>query len=279
MIGNFNQYVIFYIHLKKGENIMRKLLSVLTIAALPFFANANETLKVAATPVPHAEMLEFAKPLLKEKGIDLDIVVLTDYVLPNIMLNEGEVKANFMQHLPYLESFNKDNGTNSISVAKIHVEPLAGYSKKIKSIKDLPNNAKVSIPNDVTNGGRALILLQNNGIIKLEDPTNILSSISDIKENPKNITFIELEAPMLARTIDDVDLAIINTNFALDANLNPKNDALIIEGQDSPYANIIAVKPENKDDPQIKVLIEVLQSPEMKKFIEEKYQGSILPTF
>ncbi len=257
---------------------MKKLASVLLLSTLPFFANAQEKIKVAATPVPHAEILEYAQTLVPN-DLNIDIVVVTDYVLPNLMLNEGEVDANFMQHQPYLTEFNKSNNMDLISVGGIHLEPFGGYSKSIKNIKDLPQNAKIAIPNDATNGGRALILLHNNGVITLNDPTNILSSLNDIKENPKNVSFVELEAPMLARTIDEVDLAMINTNFALDADLNPLKDALIIEDKNSPYVNILVVKPENADKANVKKLLEVLNSEQMRDFINKKYEGSIFPGF
>ncbi|KZX36645.1 methionine ABC transporter substrate-binding protein [Wohlfahrtiimonas chitiniclastica] len=257
---------------------MKKFATALLISALPFFANANETIKVAASPVPHAEILEHAQTLAP-KDFNIDVVVVTDYVLPNIMLNEGEVDANFMQHQPYLDEFNKANDMTLVSVGGVHLEPLGGYSKKIKDVKDLPQNGKVAIPNDPTNGGRALILLHNNGVITLTDPTNILATIQDIKENPKNLSFVELEAPMLARTIDEVDLALINTNFALDADLNPVKDALIIEDKNSPYVNIVVVKDGNNEKENVKELMKILHSDEMKQFIETKYQGSILPAF
>lgn len=257
---------------------MKKFATALLISALPFFANANETIKVAASPVPHAEILEHAQTLAP-KDFNIDVVVVTDYVLPNIMLNEGEVDANFMQHQPYLDEFNKANDMTLVSVGGVHLEPLGGYSKKIKDMKDLPQNGKVAIPNDPTNGGRALILLHNNGVITLTDPTNILATIQDIKENPKNLSFVELEAPMLARTIDEVDLALINTNFALDADLNPVKDALIIEDKNSPYVNIVVVKDGNNEKENVKELMKILHSDEMKQFIETKYEGSILPAF
>ncbi len=257
---------------------MKKFATALLISALPFFANADETIKVAASPVPHAEILEHAQTLAP-KDFNIDVVVVTDYVLPNIMLNEGEVDANFMQHQPYLDEFNKANDMTLVSVGGVHLEPLGGYSKKIKDVKDLPQNGKVAIPNDPTNGGRALILLHNNGVITLTDPTNILATIQDIKENPKNLSFVELEAPMLARTIDEVDLALINTNFALDADLNPVKDALIIEDKNSPYVNIVVVKDGNNEKENVKELMKILHSDEMKQFIETKYEGSILPAF
>lgn len=256
---------------------MKKLASALILSALPFLANAQDSIKVAASPVPHAEILEHAQTLAPD--FKIDVIVVTDYVLPNLMLDEGEVDANFMQHQPYLDEFNKANNLTLVPVGSVHLEPLGGYSKKITDIKTIANNSKIAIPNDPTNGGRALILLHNNGVITLTDPSNILSTIADIKENPKNLSFLELEAPMLAKAINEVDLALINTNFALDAGLNPMKDALIIEDKNSPYVNIVTVKAENKDKDNVQKLMKVLNSPEMKSFIETKYQGSILPGF
>ncbi|MHC5225701.1 MetQ/NlpA family ABC transporter substrate-binding protein [Ignatzschineria sp. LJL83] len=259
---------------------MRKLALATALSLVPFFALSADKLKVVATPVPHAEILESIKPQLAEKNIDLEVVVVTDYVLPNLMVDEKEADANFFQHKPYLDEFNKNHQLEIIALEPaIHVEPIAAYSQKIKSKEELQKGAKVSIPNDPANGGRALILLHNEGIITLKDPSNILSATFDIQENPLNLSFVELEAPMLARTLDEVDLALINTNFALDAKLNPVQDSLFIEGAQSPYANIITVLPENKDDPRIQALIEVITTEDVRNFIEEKYEGSIVPVF
>ncbi len=259
---------------------MRKLALVSALSLIPFFGFTAEKLTVAATPVPHAEILEQIAPKLAEKDIDLNIVVVTDYVLPNMMVDEKEADANFFQHTPYLDEFNKNHNINLVALTPaIHIEPIAGYSQKIKDIKELPDGAKVSIPNDPSNGGRALILLHNEGLIKLKDPSNILSTTFDVVENPHKLTFVELEAPMLARTLDEVELALINTNFALDAGLNPTKDSLFIEGAQSPYTNIIVIRPENENDPRIKALMEAVTSDEVRQFIETKYEGSIVPVF
>ncbi|HIW06583.1 MAG TPA: MetQ/NlpA family ABC transporter substrate-binding protein [Candidatus Ignatzschineria merdigallinarum] len=259
---------------------MRKLALATALSLVPFFALSAEKLKIVATPVPHAEILESIKPQLAEKEIDLEVIVVTDYVLPNLMVDEKEADANFFQHAPYLVEFNKNHNLNIVALEPaIHVEPIAAYSQKVQSKDELKNGAKVSIPNDPANGGRALILLHNEGLITLNDPNNILSTVFDIKENPLKLSFVELEAPMLARTLDEVDLALINTNFALDANLNPVKDSLFIEGAQSPYANIVTVLPENREDPRIKTLIEVITSDNVRAFINEKYEGSIVPVF
>ncbi|MCL6603832.1 MAG: MetQ/NlpA family ABC transporter substrate-binding protein [Paenibacillus sp.] len=237
------------------------------------------TLVVGASPVPHAEILKAIAPLLEAQGIKLEIKEFTDYVQPNVQLAEKQLDANFFQHQPYLDDQNKNNGTDLVSVASVHVEPFGAYSKKIKSIDELADGAKVAIPNDATNGGRALILLAKNGLITLKDDTNITSTKADITENKKNLEIIELDAAMLPRQLDEVDLALINTNYALEAKLVPTKDALFIEGGDSPYANILVTRQDNKDADAIKKLTAALTSPEAKKFIEEKYEGAIIPAF
>ncbi|HEY4431098.1 MAG TPA: MetQ/NlpA family ABC transporter substrate-binding protein [Paenibacillus sp.] len=236
-------------------------------------------LVVGASPVPHAEILKAIKPLLEAQGITLEIKEFTDYVQPNVQLSEKNLDANFFQHLPYLDDQNQKNGSDLVSVAAVHVEPFGAYSKKIKSIDELADGAKVAIPNDATNGGRALILLAKNGLIKLKDDTNITATQADITENKKNLKIIELDAAMLGRQLDEVDLALINTNYALEADLVPTKDALFIEGTDSPYANILVARPDNKDSDAIKKLVAALNSPEAKAFIEEQYKGSIIPAF
>lgn len=234
-------------------------------------------IKVGATPVPHAEILEAAKPLLKKKGYDLEIVEFTDYVTPNIAVDEGELDANFFQHLPYLEEFNKNKNTNIVKTVNVHLEPMGLYSKKIKDIPELADGATIAVPNDPTNGSRALDILVKQGLLKFKDVE--FKTALDIIENPKNLQIKELDAPQLPRVIDEVDAAIINTNYALAANLNPLKDALVIESKDSPYANIVAVKAGNENKEYIKVLDEVLNSEEIKKFILEKYNGAIVEAF
>lgn len=236
-------------------------------------------LVVGASPVPHAEILKAIAPLLEAQGITLEIKEFTDYVQPNVQLSEKNLDANFFQHQPYLDDQNQKNGSDLVSVTAVHVEPFGAYSKKIKSIDELADGAKVAIPNDATNGGRALILLAKNGLISLKDDTNITSTQADITENKKNLKIIELDAAMLGRQLDEVDLALINTNYALEANLVPTKDALFIEGTDSPYANILVARPDNKDSDAIKKLAAALNSPEAKAFIEEQYKGSIIPAF
>lgn len=236
------------------------------------------TLRVGASPVPHEEILNFVKDKLAKEGVNLEIVTFNDYVTPNLSLNDGSLDANFMQHQPYLDEFNKQRGTDLVSVGKVHLEPMSVYSNKIKDLKDLPDGATVAIPNDPTNGGRALLVLQSAGLIKLRDGAPITATPEDIASNPKNLKFSELEPPQLPRSLSDADIAVINSNFALEAKLNPK-DALFTESKNSPYANIIAVKKGNENNPAVQKLVKELNSQEVKDFINEKYKGAIVPAF
>ena len=236
-------------------------------------------LKVGATPVPHAEILEVVKPMLSAKGIALEIIEFTDYVTPNLALNDGDIDANFFQHVPYLESFAKDRRLAITYLAKVHIEPMGAYSRRVRSIKDLPVRAKIGIPNDPTNGGRALLLLQKAGLITLNPKAGIDASVFDITGNPKNLQIVELDAAQLPRSLDDLDLAIINSNFALEAKLVPARDALVIEASDSPYANVLAVRNSNKTNAALRELAQALTSKEVADFIVKKYKGSVVPAF
>ncbi|MDR6948375.1 D-methionine transport system substrate-binding protein [Pseudomonas sp. 2957] len=256
---------------------MKKLIAA--FAAVAAFSAHAETLTVAATPVPHAEILEFVKPALAKEGVDLKVKVFTDYIQPNVQVAEKRLDANFFQHQPYLDEFNKAKGTDLVAVTGVHLEPLGAYSSKIKDLKDLPGGANVVIPNDATNGGRALLLLDKAGVIKLKDSKNILSTVKDIAENPKDLKIRELEAATIPRVLTQVDLALINTNYALEAKLDPSKDALVIEGNDSPYVNILVSRADNKDSDAMKKLAAALHSPQVKQFITEKYKGAVLPAF
>ena len=238
-----------------------------------------EVLKVAANPVPHAEILEQVKPILAKEGVDLQIIEFTDYIQPNMALSSHEVDANFFANVPYQNNYNKDHGTNFVSFAPVHIEPLAIYSQKIKDLKDLPNGAKVAIPSDPTNSARALLLLQNAGLVTLKDPTGLTNTPFDVTSKPKNIQITELEAAQIPRSIQDLDAAVINANYALTAGLNPTKDGLFVEKADSPYANLLSVNPGDENKPAIQKLAKALQSPEIKKFIEEHYNGAIIPAF
>ena len=237
----------------------------------------DKTIKVGASPTPHAEILEVVKPLLEEKGYKLEIVEFDDYVLPNTSLAEGELDANYFQHIPYLEETNKEKDLNLTYTAKVHIEPMGIYTEKHDSLDNIEEGAKIAVPNDATNEARALQLLADNGIIEVADKE--LITAKDITSNPKNIEIVEVDAAQVPSTLPDVDFAVINTNFALNAGLNPTKDALAIESNDSPYANILACREDNKDSDKIKALTEALTSDEVKTFIEEKYEGSIVPTF
>lgn len=255
---------------------MKKLLTAL--AACAAFSAQAETLNVAATPVPHAEILEFVKPALAKEGVELKVRVFTDYVQPNLQVQQKNLDANFFQHQPYLDEFNASRKTELVSVAGVHVEPFGAYSSKIKYLSELPQGATVAIPNDATNGGRAL-LLQKAGVIKLKPEAGILATPKDIVENPKAIKVRELEAATLPRVLSQVDLALINTNYALEAKLNPTQDALAIEGSDSPYVNILVTRADNKDSDAVQKLVKALHSAEVRQFIEEKYKGAVVPAF
>ncbi|GHS79495.1 MULTISPECIES: MetQ/NlpA family ABC transporter substrate-binding protein [Pseudomonas] len=256
---------------------MKKLLAV--AAAVAAFSAHADTLTVAATPVPHAEILNFVKPQLAKEGVELKVKEFTDYIQPNVQVAEKRLDANFFQHQPYLDEFNKAKGTDLVSVTGVHIEPLGVYSTKIKKLDELPSGATVVIPNDATNGGRALLLLDKAGVIKLKDNKNILSTVKDVAQNPKNVKFRELEAATIPRVLTQVDAALINTNYALEAKLNPEKDALAIEGSDSPYVNILVARPDNKDSEDMKKLAAALHSPEVKQFINEKYKGAVVPAF
>ena len=243
-------------------------------------ASSETTLKIGATPVPHAELLEQIKHDLKEQGINLEIVEFNDYVQPNIALNDKELDANFFQHEPYLNDFIKEHKDVKLKNAGgVHVEPMGVYSKKIKDLSELADGATVSIPNDPTNGGRALLLLQKAELLKLKDGANETATVQDIADNPKNLNIQEVEAAQLPRTLEDVDISIINTNFAMNADLNPMKDALFIEDKTSPYVNIIAVRDGDENREDIKKLVNALHSDKIKKFIEDKYKGAIVPAF
>ena len=236
-------------------------------------------LKVGATPVPHAELLNFVKDKLAKEGVELQVIEFTDYVKPNLSLADKELDANFFQHQPYLDKMVKDRNLPLVSLAKIHIEPMGIYSKKIKDIKNVPDGAKIAIPNDPTNGGRALALLQSAGLLKLKDGVGVNGVPGDITENKKNIKIVEIEAALLPRSMDDTDLSVINSNFAMEAKLNPVKDSLFTEKKDSPYANIIAIRKGDENRPELQKLIKALTTPEVKKFIEDKYKGAVVPAF
>jgi D-methionine transport system substrate-binding protein len=260
---------------------MKRLISLFCICALAACSKGSDkaALKVAATPVPHAEMLEFATPDLKAKGIELKVIVTEDYNVPNRALANSEVNANFFQHIPFMDEQIKEFNYQIESLAKVEIEPMGIYSKKIHSLDDLKEGDRIGIPNDPTNEARALLLFQSQGIIQLDDPNNLTATILNISANPKNLKFIEADAAMLPRSLDDVAAAAINTNYALSANLSPLRDALVLEGKDSPYANIIAIRIGDENRPEIQALKEAMTSDKMRQFILDKYKGAVLPAF
>ncbi|MFE9767339.1 MetQ/NlpA family ABC transporter substrate-binding protein [Streptomyces sp. NPDC005808] len=244
-------------------------------------SDTSGPLVVAASPVPHAEILDYVKDnLAKKAGLDLEVREFTDYVTPNTATEDGSVGANYFQNQPYLDDFNKKNGTHIVPVVTVHLEPLGLYSSKVKSADDLKSGATIAVPNDSVNEARALKLLAANGIITLKDGVGNEATPSDITKNPKDLKFKELEAAQTPRSLEDVDAAVINGNYAIEADLSPAEDALVLESaKDNPYGNFLAVKQGNEDDPRVKKLAELLTSPEVKKFIEDKYQGSVIPSF
>ena len=251
------------------------ILSVVSVFAQAAAETQSSTTKivVGATPEPHAALLSLVVDDLAAQGITLEIKEFTDYVTPNDAVEYGEIDANYFQHIPYLESFNTEHGYHLVNAGGIHVEPIALYSSKYSSLSDLPNGAVIAIPNDPTNEGRALLLLQSAGLIKLRADAGLEAIPLDITENPKNFKFSEIEAATLPRVLSDVDAAIINGNYAIPAGLVATRDGLFVEGADSPYVNVIAVKEGNENNPAIKALIEALKSDEVAAFVAEKYKN------
>ena len=240
----------------------------------------DKKITVAASATPHAEILEEAKTLLKDKGYELEVKVFDDYVQPNNVVESGEFDANYFQHVPYLEQFNEEKGTHLVDAGKIHYEPFGIYPGTKKDLKDIAKGDKIAVPNDTTNEARALLLLQDNGIIKLKDGAGIKATVNDIEENPNNIEIVELEAAQVPRVVNEVAYVVLNGNYALEANYTVKKDALAYEKSDSEaaktYVNVIAVKEGNENSEKIKALVDVLKSDSIKKFINEKYDGAVI---
>lgn len=241
----------------------------------------DRTITVAASPTPHAEILEAAKDLLKEKGYTLEIKEFDDYPQQNVVVDEGEFDANYFQHQPYLDNFNEEKGSDLVSAAKIHYEPLGIYPGASENLENIKDGAKIAVPNDATNEARALLLLEENGIITLKEDAGLNATKKDVEKNPHNIEIVELDAAQIARVVEELDFVVLNGNYALDAGFNVQTDAIAKEEADSEaaqtYANIIAVKKENKDSEKIKALVEVLQSEEIGKFITDTYEGAVVP--
>ena len=243
-------------------------------------ADTDTTIKVAASAVPHAEILEAAKPLLAEQGYTLEIQIFDDYVQPNLVVESGDFDANYFQHIPYLESFNEEKGTHLVNAGGIHYEPFGLYPGTETSLDNI-DNATIAVPNDTTNEARALLLLQDNGYITLKDGVGLTATTKDIVENPHNITFVELEAAQVPRTLPEVSFGVLNGNYAMEAGLTVADDALLYESDDSEaaatYVNVIAVKEGNENLPKIKALVDTLKSDEIKQFINDNYNGGVIP--
>jgi D-methionine transport system substrate-binding protein len=241
----------------------------------------TETTKlvVGATAVPHAEILKVAKPLLEKENIELEIKVFTDYVQLNPALKDGQIDANFFQHIPYLDDYNQNNNADLVWTVKVHNEPMGVYSNKVAKLDELQDGAKVGIPNDATNGGRALMVLESAGLITLAEGVGVNATPHDIVDNPKNLDVMMMDAAMLPRTLEVADICVINSNYALEADLNPVEDSIFMEPSDSPFANVLVVQAQDKDNEAISKLGQALQSPEVKEFLESKYQGSCVPSF
>jgi len=237
------------------------------------------TIKVGATPEPHGEVLKIVKPILEKEGINLEIVEISDYSQINLRLADKELDANYFQHIPYLESFSKDHNLKLTYTAVVHIEPMGLYASKVEDLKDIPKGAEIAIPNDTTNGGRALLLLQSKGLLKLKDDVGIDATINDIVDNPKEFKITELAAATLPRVLQDVDAAVINANYALEADLSPIEDPLAIESvDDTPYVNVLAIR-EGDNRPELNKLADALNSQQVREFIEENYKGAVIPAF
>ncbi|KQM33216.1 metal ABC transporter substrate-binding protein [Rhizobium sp. Leaf68] len=258
---------------------MKKLIIAASLAALFAGSALAETIKVGVTPAEHAQIMEQVRKVAATKGLDIEILDFSDYVVPNQALADGELQANSFQHQPYLDNQIADRKFDIVSVGTTITTPMGVYSKKVKSLDELKDGATVGIPNDPTNGGRALLVLASKGVLKVNDAVGLKVTPADITENPKNIQIVELDAAQLPRSLDDTDASVINTNYATAAGLNPKKDAIAIESEKSPYANVIAVRTEDKDKPWVKTLVESYHSPEVKNFILEKYNGTVIPSW
>lgn len=274
--------------MKERKMIMKKLVSFglsLALAAsalsMTAFAEEDKTITVAASATPHAEILEQAKPLLKEQGWDLEVTVFDDYVQPNLVVESGDFDANYFQHIPYLENFNEEQGTHLVNAGGIHYEPFGIYPGTKASLDELEDGDVIAVPNDTTNEARALLLLEANGVIKLKEDAGLTATVKDIEENPKNVEIQELEAAQVPRVKDEVAFVVLNGNYALEAGFSVAKDAIAYETSDSEaaktYVNVIAVKEGNENSDKIKALVSVLKSDEIKNYITETYDGAVIP--
>lgn len=253
--------------------------TLLLLIIVSNFVFGKDVFKIGATPIPTGEILNEIKEELAKEGLNIEIVEFTDYIMPNLALADGSLDANFFQHKPYLANFMKEKNLDLVPLEDIYVPPLGAYSKKYKSVNELKAGDKIAIPNDPTNAGRALILLHNNGVIKLSNPEDLMATEFDIVENPKKLKIVSLQAAQLPRSLEDVDLAVINCNYALDAGLSPQEDSLIVEGKESAYGNVVAVRKGDENSKEVATLMKVLRSDKVRNFILEKYKGGIIPLF
>ena len=258
---------------------MVKFLVTAAVAALISGAALAEDIKVGVTPGEHAQIMEKVREIAAEKGLNIEILEFSDYVVPNQALADGDLNANSFQHKPYLDNQIADRGFDLVPVAKTITTPMGVYSKKVKSLSELADGATVGIPNDPTNGGRALLILEKEGLIKVNPDAGLKAGPADVTENPKNLQFAELDAAQLPRSLDDVDAAVINTNYALEAGLHPNSDAIASEGTESPYANLIVVRSEDKDAEWVKTLVESYNNDTIKDFINEEFKGALIPSW
>ncbi|MBU2702625.1 D-methionine transport system substrate-binding protein [Sporomusaceae bacterium BoRhaA] len=268
---------------------MKKLIQFLTTSLLVVFsltllagcgsqstAPENKVIKVGVTAGPHAEIMDEVKKLAEKQGLKIEVVEFNDYIQPNVALNQGDIDLNSFQHEPYLKNIVKDRGFDIVSIGKGVIFPMGIYSKKVKDLNQVADGGTIAIPNDPTNGGRALLLLQQKGLLKLKEGAGLTASADDIAENPKHLNIKELDAAQIPRSLDDIDAAAINTNYALTAGLNPVKDSIALESGESPYANIIAARGQDKDNPAYLKLVEIYHSDQIKAFIQEHFKGSVI---
>ena len=266
---------------------MKKSIVILLIIILSFTiltscgskAKDEKSIKIGVSPEPHGNLVKLVKEDLEDQGFDVKIIEFTDYIKPNFALAEGELDANFFQHEPYMNEFREENKLDIVSIGGVHIEPMGLYSNKINSLGELKDGSEIAIPNDVTNGLRALLLLEKYDLIKLDPNADLTTTAKDIVENPKNLKIIELEAGALPRILEDVDVAVINGNYALAAGLVPTKDSIVLEDKDSPYANIIAIRKGEEKQERFVKLMEALQSEKVREFIEKEYEGGVIPAF
>lgn len=258
---------------------MMKFLVTAAVAALISGAALAKDIKIGVTPGEHAQIMEKVKDVAAAKGLNLEVIEFSDYVVPNQALADGDLDANSFQHQPYLDNQIADRGYDLVSVGKTITTPMGVYSNRVKSPDELADGATVAIPNDPTNGGRALLVLQKEGVIKVNPEDGLKAGPADVTENPKNLQFVELDAAQLPRSLDDVDAAVINTNYALEAGLRPTVDAIAIEGAESPYANLIVVRSEDKDAEWVKTLVESYNNDQIRDFINTEFEGALIPSW